>query len=218
MIEKFEQAEQIFKEIDAAAKEKIAIYTIGGAALLKRGLKPVTKDIDLVVSSRKEFLELQETLVKIGFSKKIQGKEYTHMNLNQVFQRGEFSIDVFENEVCGKFSLSENMKKRVEKAIELNQITVYLCSNEDIFLFKNMTERDGDIDDCFAIAQKGPDWNIILEELKHQIKQSKQDIWITWVGERMDILEDRGITIPIMDELNKLREAHMEKWMKEREK
>ncbi|MEK6970456.1 MAG: DUF6036 family nucleotidyltransferase [archaeon] len=218
MIERFEQAEQVFGEIDAATKEKIPIYTIGGAVLLKRGLKPATKDIDLVVSSRQEFLNLQNALVKIGFSKKIPGKEYTHMNLNQIFQRGEFSIDVFEKEVCGKFSLSENMMKRAEKVIELKHITVYLCSNEDIFLFKNMTERDGDITDCYEIATKGPDWNIILEELQHQIRQSKQDIWVTWVGERMDILEERGINIPIMDQLNQLREAYMEKWMKERER
>jgi hypothetical protein len=218
MIERFEQAEQLFKELDSAAKEKISVYTIGGAALLKRGLKPVTKDIDLVVSSRMEFLGLQEALVKIGFAKKIPRKDYAHMNLNQVFQRGAFSIDVFENEVCGKFSLSENMRNRAEKIIELKHTTVYLCSNEDIFLFKNMTERDGDIADCYEIAQKGPDWNVILEELKHQIKQSKQDIWITWVGERMDILEERGVSIPIMDQLNQLRETYMEKWMKERKK
>ncbi len=159
---------------------------------------------------------MQNAFEKIGFAKKIPGKEYTHMNLNQVFQKGDFSIDVFENEVCGKFALSENMRKRAEKVIELEHITVYLCSNEDILLFKTMTERDGDIVDCIAIAREKPDCNIILEELQHQIKQSKQDIWVTWVGERMDILEERGVSIPIMPQLNQLREAYTEKWMKER--
>jgi hypothetical protein len=218
MITNFEQAARLFEELNPVVHEKLNIYTIGGAALLKRELKPVTKDIDLVVSSRREFLGLQEALVKIGFSKKIPGKEYMHMNLNQVFQRGEFSIDVFENEVCGKFSLSENMRKRAEKVIELEHITVYLCSNEDIFLFKNMTERDGDIDDCLALANAGLNYNIILEELQHQIKQSKQDIWITWVGERMDILEEKGAIIPVMNQLNQLRKEYVEKWMNEREK
>lgn len=218
MIETFDQAEQLFKELDPVAKSKIDIYTIGGAALLKRRLKTSTKDIDLVVALKKEFLELQKALERIGFSKKIPGKEYTHMNLNQIFQRGDFSIDLFENEVCGKFFLSENMRKRAEKVMTLDHITVHLCANEDIFLFKTMTERDGDLTDCMAIAKKELNWNAILEELQHQIKQSKQDIWITWVGERLDILEERGVNIPIMNKLNPLREAFMEKWIADREK
>lgn len=97
------------------------------------------------------------------------------------------------------------MMERARKVLSLDHIEVYLCSNEDVFLFKTMTDRDGDLTDCESIVSAAVDWDIIINELKSQIKKSKQDVWITWVGERLDILEDRGMVIPIMDELNTLR-------------
>jgi hypothetical protein len=207
MIDKFEQIEELFKELNSSIYKKIDAFTIGGAVLLKRGMKEATKDIDLVVSTKKEFLEMQNALIKIGFIGKLPGKEYSHMNLNQIFERGDFRIDLFEKEVCGRFSLSDDMKKRAEKVIDLDHVKIHLCSNEDIFLFKTMTEREGDITDCVSIARtQNPDWSIILGELKSQIKHSKQDVWITWVGERFDILkDDEKIDIPIMDDINDLR-------------
>ena len=122
---------------------------------------------------------------------------------------------MFEKEVCGRFSLSENMMKRAEKIIELSRLTVFLCSSEDIFLFKTMTEREGDITDCMSIAAtQNPNWTVILEELQNQIKQSKQDVWITWIGERFDLLSERGVDIPIMNEVDRLREEYFEKYEK----
>jgi len=205
MITDFKQIEEFFKEIDKASLGKIRVYTIGGAVLLEQGLKIATKDIDLVVETKNEFIKLQHSLQKIGFKPQIPGKEYSRMNLNQIFKRKEFRIDLFEKEVCGAFSLSKGMMKRARKAINLDNIEVYLCSNEDIFLFKTMTDREGDLTDCESIVGAAVEWEAIIDELKSQINKSKQDVWITWVGERLDILEDRGMVIPIMDELNRLR-------------
>ncbi len=57
-------------------------------------------------------------------------------------------------------------------------------------------------------SRSGLDWKIIIKELQNQIKQSKQDVWITWVGERLDLLEDKGLEIPIMNEFDKLRNKY----------
>jgi len=132
------------------------------------------------------------------------------MNLSQIFQRGEFRIDLFEKKVCARFSLSKEMIARARKMIRLEHITVYLCANEDVFLFKTMTERDGDLTDCESIVRAAIEWSVILDELKNQISMSKQDVWITWVGERLDMLEERGMIIPIMDDLNMLREKFID--------
>ena len=213
MITTFKEIEELFREINNSMYKKTRVYIIGGAALLKRGMKVATKDIDLVVATKKEFFEIQNCLNKIRFTAQTPEKEYTHMNLSQIFQRKDFRIDVFEKEVCGRFSLSEEMMKRAELVIELNHLTVFLCSSEDIFLFKTMTEREGDITDCMSIAAtQNPDWKVILEELKSQIKQSKQDVWITWVDERLDLLVDKGVDIPIMNQVDKLREDYFEKY------
>ncbi|MEK6857073.1 MAG: DUF6036 family nucleotidyltransferase [Nanoarchaeota archaeon] len=217
MIEDFEKVNLLLDELNSALKKKVSAYIIGGAALLSRGMKAATKDIDIVVETRREFVELQKALDEINFAPTMPGKEYTHMNLSQIFQRGEFRIDLFEKEVCGKFSLSNNMRKRAEKILEGSNISVFLCSNEDIFLFKTMTERDGDLLDCITIATtQNPDWNIILKELQHQIKENNRDVWVTWVGERLDILEERGLDIPIMSQINILREKFFDDFEKNR--
>ena len=128
MINKFSEIEELFKEIDKFVDMNLSIYIIGGAALLKRGLKIATKDIDIIVATKQEFLKLQLILKLTGFIDKLPGKEYSNMNLSQIFQRGDFRIDLFEREVCGKFALTDEMKKRSEKVLELSNINLYLCS------------------------------------------------------------------------------------------
>ena len=84
-------------------------------------MKDVTKDIDLIVASRKEFFELQNKLRELGFETKIPGKEYSRMNLSQIFERESLRIDIFEKEVCGRFALSKNMIKRSERVLSLKK-------------------------------------------------------------------------------------------------
>jgi len=215
MITEFNQIEDMFREIDKVMFKKADAFIIGGAALLHQGLKPATKDIDIVFYTKEEFIGFQKALEKLSFQPKIPGRKYTHMNINQIFQKGDFKIDLFEKEVCGRFSLTKDMMQRAKNIIDLNHLTVFLCSNEDIFLFKTMTEREGDLEDCISLAKRGIKWEIILNELKNQIKKSRQDVWITWVGERLDILEEKGVNIPIMKEINQLRERYFKEYEKE---
>jgi hypothetical protein len=70
----------------------------------------------LIVETKQEFIEFSKVLDIINFAQKIPEKEYSHMNLSQIFSRGDFRIDLFEKEVCKKFSLSENMIKRAENS------------------------------------------------------------------------------------------------------
>ncbi len=208
MLDEFNSIDELFTNIDKHLNSRIKLFMIGGAALMYQGLKPATKDIDIVVNTKKEFIDLQKALQILGFESKLPGKEYSKMNLSQIFEKEEFRIDLFEKDVCGKFSLTSHMVKRAKPVLKLKNIELSICSNEDIFLFKTITEREGDLDDCLSIARAGIDWKIILEELKNQIKKSKQDVWITWVGERLDILEDRGLAVPVMKQINKLRDEY----------
>ena len=215
MISEFKQIEKLFKEIDASLRKKVKIFVIGGAVLLQQGLKPATKDIDLVVETKEEFMILKNALNSINFTVKIPNIEYKNMNLNQIFIRDDFRIDLFQKEICGRFSISNGMMERAITFIDLEKIKLNFCSNEDIFLFKTMTEREGDLEDCISLAKRGIKWEIILNELKNQIKKSRQDVWITWVGERLDILEEKGVNIPIMKEINQLRERYFKEYEKE---
>ena len=93
---------------------------------------------------------------------------------------------------------------------KFHHLEILVCSKEDVFLFKTLTEREGDIQDCIALAQHGLNWDAILEEILAQIKTTGKNIWITYVGERFDILEERGVVIPIMKKVNALRDTYFE--------
>ena len=68
-----------------------------------------------------------------------------------------------------------------------------------------MTQREGDLEDCINIAKTKINWDHILEEIIFQVTNSKQDVWITWIGERLDLLEEKGLVIPIMKKINIIR-------------
>ncbi|HLC80431.1 MAG TPA: DUF6036 family nucleotidyltransferase [Candidatus Nanoarchaeia archaeon] len=214
MISNFKELERLFEEIDKSLSNRAHFFVIGGAMLLYHKLKMVTKDIDIVVDESKEFQEVELTLKTIGFSGKITENEYKNFCLSQIFIRDDFRIDLFHRIVCKGFVLSEAMQKRAHKILGLAHLTVSLCSEEDVFVFKNFTEREGDIEDCISLAKKGLKWEIILEEIKNQVRILGHDVWITWIGERLDILEERGLTIPIMKQVNELREEFFIKYEK----
>jgi len=216
LISNFDDANRLFEEIDNNIFEKVEFYIMGGAMLLYHGIKEATKDVDIIVNSQKEFILLQNTLKKLKFTTKVPTFEYKKFDLSQIFIREDFRIDLFHKVVCKGFQLSDAMKKRALKIKEFKHLTVLLCSHEDVFLFKTFTERPGDITDCLALArkQKSLDWPAILEEVQNQIKISGNKIWITWVGERLDILEENGLEIPIMNDIDKLREEYFNDYEK----
>jgi len=216
MISKFEKLDDLFSELDKILNDKIKFYIIGGAVMLYHTLKTATKDMDIIVDSPKEFIATEKALRKINFTTKLPTAEYKKFDLNQIFIRGDFRIDLFQRTVCKGFILSDGMRKRAQKVRELNHLTIYLCSTTDIFMFKTFTEREGDIADCISLTQSDIDWDAMLDEINKQIGTSGNKVWITWIGERLDILEENGLEIPIMKDIDKLREEYYEDYEKRR--
>jgi len=208
MISEFKQIKDLFEEINEKLTQKVNVYIIGGAALLLEGLKPATKDIDLIFENENHYISFNNALPSINFKVKIPSFEYEKMALSKIMERDDYRIDAFLKKVCKRFELSNNMIKRSDVVHKLKNIIVYKCSNEDIFLFKSMTDRPGDLDDCIEIIKKGINWNTIKDELIYQIKNNGEDVWITWVGERFDELIEKGISIPIIKEIDKLRDDY----------
>ena len=50
----------------------------------------------------------------------------------------------------------------------------------------------------------------VIKGVKSQIRSSGNNVWITWIGERLDVLEERGLEIPIIKEVDKLREEYFD--------
>lgn len=205
MISVFQDIFDLFQEIDDRLEQDVEIFAIGGVVLLYQGLKPATKDIDLVVSSQAKFAALEKALLQSDFKGRKPTLEYWHFTLSQIFLRGDFRIDLFHHQVCGEFFLSPGMQERAQLVKKFPRLSLFLCSNEDIFLFKTMTEREGDLEDCLALAKRELKWDIILQELQHQMNNTGNKVWVTWTGERLDLLQERGLNIPIMPEIDALR-------------
>ena len=209
MISRFDQYEALFKELDKNLKENVHFYIIGGAVMLYYGLKTATKDIDIVVESSSEFRATNALLKELQFESHIPSLDYKRFDLNQIFVRNDYRIDLFQKIVCRGFRLSEGMKKRAEKVFAFQNLTMSLCSLTDIFMFKTFTERPGDIDDCTLLAQEDIDWPAMLVEIKEQISLSEKPVWITYVAERLDLLAEE-VEIPIKKDIDNLRDEFFE--------
>ena len=214
MITKYSQIQELFVELDGHISKKTAVYMIGGGALMKRNIKHHTKDIDIVVDSKPEFDRMQNAFMKAGFKPILPTKEYERLAISQIWVRDDFRVDVFCKMVCGCFSLSAGMKERsVRDDARLKNTDLYVCSPEDIFLFKTMTEREGDYDDCVSIIRRKDniEWHVVLNEAQEQSKIG-QAVWITWITNRLEEFAERGMIIPILDDMIKLADEHIEDW------
>jgi len=161
-------------ELAKHAKREVRIYIFGGEAMRVRGLKRATKDVDVVVEDAEAYATLREALAAMGY-RTLVGEEIskadTRLNPSGIFIReGYPRVDLFVNRICNAFYLSDSMKKRCEST-KTGNLSQNIMSNEDVFLLKSITDREGDIYDMIQLAKaKGFDWRTVLNELYDQEK------------------------------------------------
>src|SRR3989344_110506 len=203
-----EQLEKWLEEVGSYVTKPMNIYMIGGCALSFRGLKSVTKDIDIILTSQKDFDMFDTAIKKAGFTSMTERESEFYLTALSVYKKSDESrIDVFLNQVGKMLRLTENMKKRSKLYKHYYNIAVYLVSNEDIFLFKAMTSRVGDTLDCDKIMKENPDYNLIYQETVDQSTNGKN--WFFWVYESLCRLENyNNITLPIKSKVFALVKKH----------
>lgn len=88
-------------------------------------------------------------------------------------------------------------------------LSVFLASKEDIFLFKGITERSADLDDMRIIVESGLDWDVVFEECLYQSKSSGR-LWENALyGNLVDLREIYGIRSPIEKKLRRRVETEL---------
>jgi hypothetical protein len=168
-------------EIGKKLPRKVRVYLIGGCALSLKDIKAATKDVDAIFTSVKDLRLFEEELISLGYKKEL-GVEVAYEQL------GAYSIlrhpdkagfDLFHRKVCNMLELSDDMVNRSSKYRNFNKLDLFLLSNEDITLFKGITERPRDIDDIAAIIRstiaegRTFDWDAIKSECKVQAEHLK---------------------------------------------
>ncbi len=209
-----EKLQEVFTSLGAKLKHPITVYLLGGGAMCFRNQKRGTKDIDLVFTNRKDHDVFAQALKEMGFSEsgKLE-KAYADMKASSIWHNAEdFRFDLFTICVCGALELSEKMIARSSVLEVYGNLTVRLVSNEDVILFKGITERDNDTNDIYFINQGAIiNWDIILQEC---IDQSKANFYYGLLYNKfMELEERRNFRVPIaakileLDNKSVVREA-----------
>lgn len=206
------------EEVGNALTSPVTIYLIGGAAMIKYGLKAATKDIDVLLSTRKETAKLIQALSKSGYhiiqTNKL-GTEYQEMLATQILENDDgFRWDIFHECVCRKLRLSKGIIERSKVFFKSGLLTTRLISKEDAFLFKTVTERDDDEADLLLLARSKVDWELVLKEC---MSQSREDLRCEVdLFDKLDKLgTSYGLETPIYDRISQAARIGMDNWFEE---
>jgi len=167
-------ADYIDKElqnIGTRIKKPLNVYLIGGCAMSFRKLKETTKDVDIVLRAKDGLQILSDALFGAQYHSPFQIKlEHEKLEPIRVYENKDgFHLDIFVETVVGKLHLSDSMIARAELYKTYGNLSVYLLSKEDIFLFKGLASegRKRDLPDM-AILYPRLDWKTIENELDTQ--------------------------------------------------
>ena len=217
MIENTSQIEKLIRDIDSFIDHPVDIYLIGGGAMLYNKSKKKTKDVDFVVRSKESYDALISALKNMGFEsiRPTPGMERT--NISDMLSLDDYRIDIFESRVCGMLGLSDGMADRSTLRIAYDKTRLFTCSSEDIFVFKSVTERTNDYEDCLRlIFSHDFDWTTVLNEIRSQYRAYVSP-WVTYTTETVIRLSEE-IDVPIRNEMIKIKEEYMEQWASQFEK
>src|SRR3989304_5237067 len=192
-------------EIAQRIKSEVSLYVFGGEAMRIRGLKRATKDVDMVVQDPQTFITLKEALIVMRY-RELGCEEFLKidkvLNPSGIFVKdGSPRVDLFVESICNKFHLSKSMMNRCE-INKIGLMNFYVMSNEDVFLLKSVTDREGDITDMILLAKaQGFDWNIVSTELYNQEQETKKHFCMNFL-DSIEAIEKRSkIKAPFHNQL-----------------
>ncbi|MDS0243877.1 MULTISPECIES: hypothetical protein [unclassified Haloferax] len=168
---------EFLEEFDSWLSESVAVYLLGGSAMTIRGLKDQTEDIDLALGVITEFEHVCQSLQEQGF--KITGEptepfDGVGKTIELRQSRRGFRIDIFDRQVVGKVWITGRMRKRAAEFWSGDYVTAFVLSDEDMFLLKAVSGGDlgsgrrRDIEDMRKYAQRGLEYDVILDEIAEQ--------------------------------------------------
>lgn len=201
--------QESLKRVGNSLARDVTAYLIGGCAMILYNAKVATKDIDLVLMSDEDAKAVMDALFGGGFTKtKPEDETYRRLGATVMMEDSKgMRFDIFVETVCRKLMITDRMASRSTRYATYGRLKINLVSAEDIFLFKSVTERAGDLDDMALLAERGLDWDVIFGEC---VYQSRDVILEAFLAIRLQELEDeKGIVAPIKGRLEALAEEKL---------
>jgi hypothetical protein len=168
----------LFKELGEKVEGYVELYLLGGENMRIKKLKDRTKDCDIVVNSNTALRLTISALKEMGYESTDRSnlsQEDLRINASNILNHPNRSrIDIFNRIIAGKLVLSEKMINRAT-INSFGNVKLGILSNEDIFLLKGVTSREGDVHDMAKIisANNNFDWKVVWDEL---IKQERSTL------------------------------------------
>jgi hypothetical protein len=128
-----------------------------------------------------------------------------------MLSKEDFRIDIFCRVVCSRFRLTKTMAGRATKILSLGKLEVFVCSKEDVFIFKSLTDRPQDMEDSVGLIRTGMDWDAVYNEIIEQYRvfpnKGKAKYMLLYMQGRMEKLERTGITLPVKVKFEKFLDS-----------
>ena len=218
----FQQQIEFFNIVGKELDEKVECVAIGGNAMMFYGFKKLTKDVDLVFTSREDLNKVKKALYDSGFEEKTNikiFKNYEVIDTKPIMMEGkETRFDLFCKEIIC-FKMSDSIINRVKESHEFGNFIIKVVSPEDIILLKSATERIKDREDALEIIKNyNVNWKVIIEEALHQTELDKP-LFVVFLYEfLLELKEDFKADVPdnVLKELLKMSKKEMVKRFKKK--
>ena len=157
----------VLQRVSASLEVPVEAYLIGGLAMMQRGLKATTKDVDIVFIDGGDELAFESALGSLGFERAqdVSG-QYEALGTTTILEQPDgMRFDIFVEVVCRRLRLTEGMGGRAEGLPLDGNLRLMALAPEDLFLFKSVTERDDDLADMALLSGLALDWQMMSDEL-----------------------------------------------------
>ncbi len=209
---------KLFEDIGKNLQRKTKAFVIGGENMRIKGLKPRTKDIDIVVENEEDYNSIMDALTKLGYQPKGNvdfSTEDLRLYPSIIMEHTNRSrIDLYTKKILRTLSLSSKMISRADLS-DFGNLRLGILKNEDVFLLKSVTSREGDVQDMAALVnmsyagdgqfrQTDFDWNIVWDEINEQEKESHLQSFSEIIRDNIEwLVQQTGITPPIRNKLQR---------------
>lgn len=158
-------------------KNSIDYAVIGGIAVVTYGSLRTTKDIDITLLCEIDELESIHNIFIEEFIPLISDS-LTFFKQNFVLPLKHSTIDVRFDIIAGLTGFDKNMISR-RKRIQFGEVEFYVCSLEDLIIYKLFGKRFqdlADISDLIRINKKSLDTDYLLKQTSEFIDLGRDDM------------------------------------------
>lgn len=134
-----------FLQLIADLDVDIEIFAIGGTAMVLKGIKESTKDIDFLTTAEPK--KIRNLFLLAGL------KEENRSQLCNTWYLNDIRVDIFYHEFILGFALPNDWRKLSEHIKTIGKINLFILNWYDIIITKVARSERRDIEDCIAIIK-----------------------------------------------------------------